>query len=139
MDYRRFGNTVVVRLDRDEEITEQVKAVAEKEKIQLASISALGSVNDFTVGVFDIEEKQFYPNHFTGTFEISSFFGTITTKDGAYYGHLHMNVGDKEGNVHGGHLIKGIVAATCEMFITVLDGTVERKYVEAYETNILDF
>lgn len=139
MDYRRFGNTIVVRLDRGEEIVAQVKAVAEKETIKLASIQALGSVNDFTVGVFDLEEKQFYPNHFTGAFEISSLFGTITTKDGAYYGHIHMNAGNKEGQVLGGHLIEGTIAATCEMFITVLDGTVERKYIDAYETNILKF
>lgn len=139
MDYRRFGNTIVVRLDRGEEITAQVKEIAEKEAIQLASIQALGSVNDFTVGVFDMEEKQFYPNHFTGVFEISSLFGTITTKDGGYYGHIHMNVGDKTGKVYGGHLISGTIAATCEMFITILEGTVERQYVDAYETNILDF
>lgn len=139
MDYRRFGNTIVVRLDRGEEISAQVKEVAEKEAIKLGSVSGLGSVNDFTVGVFDIEEKKFYPNHFTGAFEISSLFGTITTKDGEYYGHIHMNVGDKEGHVLGGHLIEGRIAATCELFITILEGTVERKYVEEYEMNILDF
>ncbi|SET30970.1 PPC domain-containing DNA-binding protein [[Clostridium] polysaccharolyticum] len=139
MEYRRFGNTIVARLDRGEEITAKIKELAEKEQIKLASISALGSVNDFTVGVFDLEEKQFYPNHFTGAFEISSLFGTITTREGAYYGHVHMNVGNKKGQVLGGHLIQGVVAATCEMFITILDGTVERKYIEDYETSILEF
>lgn len=139
MEHRRFGNTIVARLDRGEEINERLKELAQKEKIKLASVQALGSVNDFTVGVFDIEEKQFYPNHFTGAFEISSLFGTITTKDGAYYGHVHMTVGDKEGKVLGGHLIEGTIAATCEMFITILEGCVERKYVDAYQMNILEF
>ncbi len=139
MEYRRFGNTVVVRLDRGEEIMSQVKEVAKKENIKLGSISALGSVNDFTVGVFDIEEKKFYSNHFTGVFEISSLFGTITTKDGEYYGHIHMNVGDKEGHVLGGHLIEGNIAATCELFITILDGNIEREYDDEYEMNILKF
>ena len=41
-----------------------MKEVAEKEAIKLGSVSGLGSVNDVTVGVFDIEEKKFYPNHF---------------------------------------------------------------------------
>lgn len=139
MNYRRFGDTIVARLDRGEEITAQLKELAQKESIKLASVQALGSVNDFTAGVFDIEEKKFYPNHFTGAFEISSLFGTITTKDGAYYGHVHMTVGDKEGKVFGGHLIEGTIAATCEMFITILEGTVERKYIEDYEMNILEF
>ena len=38
MDYRRFGDTLLVRIDRGEEILEQVKTVALKENIQLASV-----------------------------------------------------------------------------------------------------
>lgn len=52
MDYRRFGNTIAARIDKGEEILEQVKAIALKEEIKLASIQALGAVNQFTVGVF---------------------------------------------------------------------------------------
>ena len=36
MEYKRFGNTVVVRMDKGEEIVEQVKQVALKENIKLA-------------------------------------------------------------------------------------------------------
>ena len=42
MEYKRFGNTVVVRMDKGEEIVEQVKQVALKENIKLAQVSALG-------------------------------------------------------------------------------------------------
>mgnify|MGYP000416546689 FL=1 len=53
MEYKRFGNTVVVRMDKGEEIVEQVKQVALKENIKLAQVSALGATNDFEVGLFD--------------------------------------------------------------------------------------
>ena len=53
MEYRKFGDTYVVRMDKGEEILEQVKALALAEHIQLASVQALGAVNDITVGVFD--------------------------------------------------------------------------------------
>ncbi len=66
MDYRRFQNTLVVRIDRGEEILEQLRQVAEKEQIRLASVEALGAVNDFTVGVFNTEEKKYYANRFRG-------------------------------------------------------------------------
>ena len=56
MEYKRFGNTVVVRMDKGEEIVEQVKQVALKENIKLAQVSALGATNDFEVGLFDTQK-----------------------------------------------------------------------------------
>ena len=42
MEYKRFHDTIVVRIDRGEEILTQLKEVALKEKITLASVQALG-------------------------------------------------------------------------------------------------
>ena len=72
MDYRRFGDTLLVRIDRGEEILEQVKTVALKENIQLASVQALGALGSFTVGVYKVDEKKYYANSFEGSFEIVS-------------------------------------------------------------------
>ena len=44
MEYRRFGNTIIARIDRGEEVLEQVKAIAQAEQIKLASVQALGAV-----------------------------------------------------------------------------------------------
>ena len=128
MDYRRFGDTLVIRLDPDEEIIENLRAIAEKEQIKLASVEALGAINDFTVGVFDTVEKKYYSNRFQGAYEIVSLTGTITTKDGAFYQHLHMSAGESSGAVFGGHLSRAIVSATCEMIVRVIDGRVERVF-----------
>ena len=68
MEYKRFDNTIVARIDRGEEILEQLKNVALKEEIRLAEISALGAVNDFTVGVFDTEKKKYISNRFQGPY-----------------------------------------------------------------------
>ena len=126
MDYRKFGDTLVIRLDPDEEIIENLRAIAEKEQIKLASVEALGAINDFTIGVFDTVEKKYYSNRFQGAYEIVSLTGTITTKDGAFYQHLHMSAGESSGAVFGGHLSRAVVSATCEMIVRVIDGRVER-------------
>ena len=52
MEYRRFQNTIVARIDKGEEILEQVKRIARKEQIKLASVQALGAVSKFTAVVF---------------------------------------------------------------------------------------
>ena len=139
MEYRRFGKTIVMRIDRGEEILTQLKIMAQKENIQLASVRALGATNDFTVGVFKTGEKKYYANHFTGDFEIVSLTGTISTMNGEYYAHLHMSAGDEQGRVFGGHLNEAVISATCEMVVEVIDGRVERAFDETVGLNLYKF
>ena len=139
MDYRRFQDTIVVRMDKGEEILEQLKAVAEKENVRLAEISALGAVNDFTVGVFKTDEKKYYANSFQGSFEIVSLTGTVSTMDGAYYAHLHMSAGNDKGEVFGGHLNRAVISATCEMVIRVIGGSVDRAFSVEVGLNLFKF
>lgn len=139
MEYRRFGNTIVARIDRGEEILAAVREIAGAEHIQLASISALGATNDFTVGVYNVDEKQYHANDFKGNFEIVSLTGTINTMDGEFYTHLHMSAGDEKGQVFGGHLNRAVVSAVCEMVITVIDGVVDRRFSEEIGLNLFRF
>lgn len=139
MEYRKFGNTVMARADRGEEILESIKRIALAENIKLASVSALGAVDDFTVGVYNVEEKKYYSNNFTGSFEIVSLTGTINTMNGEFYAHLHMSAGNDRGEAFGGHLNKATVSATCEMVITLINGRVDREYDEITGLNLFKF
>ena len=139
MDYARFDNTIVARIDCGEEILEELKKIALAENIRLAHISALGAVGDFTVGVFYTAEKEYHSNRFTGDWEIVSLTGSISQMKGEYYAHLHMSAGGTDGAVVGGHLNRAVVSATCEMFITVLDGTVERRFDKEVGLNLFEF
>lgn len=139
MEYRKFGNTIVARIDRGEEILAAIREIAGAEHIQLASVSALGATNDFTVGVYNVDEKQYHANDFKGNFEIVSLTGTINTMDGEFYTHLHMSAGDEKGQVFGGHLNRAVVSAVCEMVITVIDGVVDRRFSEEIGLNLFRF
>ena len=139
MEYRRFEHTLLVRLDRGEEVLTQLRVLAEREKITLASVQALGAVNDFTVGVFDPETKQYASNRFQGAYEITSLTGTIDTMDGACYTHLHFSAGNAQGQVFGGHLNEAVISATCEMVITLIPGQIDRKFSEEIGLNLIRF
>jgi len=139
MDYRRFQDTLLVRIDRGEEIIEQVRIVAEKEHVRLASVEALGGVDDFTVGVYDAAKRQYETHRFTGAFEIVSLTGTITEKDGAFYQHLHMSAGNRQCEVFGGHLNRAVVSLTCELVMRILPGAVDRSPDPETGINILRF
>ncbi len=139
MEYRKFNNQIVVRIDKGEEIIEKIKEVALKENIKLASINALGATNNFVVGVYKVDEKKYYSNEFKGNFEIVSLTGTINTMNGEFYTHIHMSAGNDKGEVFGGHLNKAIVSATCEMVINIIDGNIDRYFDEKIGLNLFKF
>lgn len=139
MEYKKFDNTIIARIDKGEEILEKLKEIAEKENIKLANINALGAINDFTVGVYKTDEKKYYSNNFKGSFEIVSLTGTINTMNDKYYSHLHMSAGNEKGEVFGGHLNRAVVSATCEMIINIIDGKVDRYFDEETGLNLFNF
>lgn len=139
MEYRRFNNTIISRIDKGEEILEKIKEIALAENIKLANINALGATNKFTVGVFKTSEKKYYSNTFEGDFEIVSLTGTINTMNNEFYSHIHMSAGNDKGEVFGGHLNNATVSATCEMVITIIDGNIDRYFDENIGLNLFKF
>ena len=139
MEYKRFGDAIFVKICKGEEVIEQVKALAAKEGIKLASVQALGAIGDFTVGVFNAKEKKFCSNDFQGDFEIVSLTGTIDRMDGEPYCHLHMSAANDKGDVFGGHLSKAVVSVICEMVVRVIDGGIGRRFDEEIGLNVWEF
>lgn len=145
MQFRRFNNIYFVRIDRGEEIMSSLEKLCTDEKITLAEVKALGAVDDFEVGLFDVAEKKYHKNNFKFPAEITSFWGTVTTKEGKIYLHIHMSAADVKGQVFGGHLSRAVVSATCEMIVhDISEGSsngfaVERKFNEEVGLNLFEF
>lgn len=139
MDYRRFQNHYVIRLDRGEDIVTQLKKLAKTEQIKLATLSGLGACGKVTAGLFDTTTKTYKSYTFEGDLEVVSLSGTITTMEGEIYTHVHISVSDEKGNVFGGHLNEAIISGTGELVLTVFDGVVEREFSEEIGLNLLKF
>ena len=139
MEYKRFGNIVIARIDKGEEIVGKIREISLSENIKLASVQAIGAVGDFTVGLYNTEKKEYCSRNFVGEFEIVSLTGTVNTMNGEFYCHLHMSAGNERGEVFGGHLNNAIVSATCETVINVIDGRVDRYRDEEFGLNLFKF
>ena len=70
---------------------------------------------------------------------LTSLTGSINTMNGEFYSHIHMSCGDEQGHVVGGHLNKAIISATCEMFINIIDGEVDRFKDDITGLNLFKF
>ena len=139
MEYKKFGNTLIVRLDRGRRLWSGSWSWPAGEHITLACVHGLGAADQVTVGVYFPATKEYKSNSFEGEYEIISLHGTLTTQQGQPYGHFHMSIGDEEGRVFGGHLNRAVISATCELVITLLDGQVERVMDPEIGLNLMAF
>ncbi len=139
MEYIRKGNNIVLRLDKGDEITEQIKLLAKKENISAASITGIGGTDDFTLGVFDVSLKKYNEFTYDTTHEITNITGNITSMNGEVYTHIHMTCAGQNGTAVGGHLLRCVISLTAEIFITVIDVKVDRKRNEELQINTLNF
>ena len=140
MEYRKFSQGYVLRLDPGEEIVASLTRLVEQEQVQLGSVTAIGAANDVTIGIFSTQEKQYHARRYQGDYEISALVGNVTRKEGEPYLYLHITIGNPvTGEVHAGHLTSATISATLELFLQVWDGQVGRKFSDQVGLNLFRF
>ena len=139
MDYRKFNNKILVRLEKGEEIVESIRTLANKEQIKLGTITGIGAVNKATIGLFEVDTKVYNTIDLEEDMEIVSLGGNITEKDGEVYIHLHIAISNSTYNVKAGHLNSAIISATGEVVIDIIEGTAGRRFDKEAGLNLLEF
>ena len=139
MEYRCFEDTILVRLDKGDEIVKSLLEVAKMEELALASISGIGATDDFEVGVFDLDRSDYDHFRFCGNHEIVALAGNLTTMARAPYIHLHITCAGEGGKIVGGHLFEAKISLTAEIFLHKAAGRAERLRDEALEINKIRF
>lgn len=139
MEYKKIENHYVVRIDRGEEILEQLAQLCEKEDIRTGYAAGLGATDRLVVGLFDTGAKVYKKKEITGPMEITSLVGNISRMDGQPYLHFHVNVCNEDMQILGGHLNACYVSATAEITVTALAGEVGRRMDEEIGLNLYQF
>ena len=139
MDYRKFGNKYIIRIDKGEEVVETLKKFCTKNNLKLGTITGLGATNKVTIGLFEAQSKKYFSKELIGNHEIAPLYGNITTMNGEVYLHLHVNLGNDEHKSFAGHLNSAIVSATVEVVIDAIEGEVEREFSDEIGLNLLKF
>jgi predicted DNA-binding protein with PD1-like motif len=139
MEYRKIDNHYVVRMEKGDEVTEKLKELCRKENIRLGSLIGLGASDHVSIGLFDDKTKVYDEKTLDRPMEITSLVGNITTMNGEPYLHCHINVCDGEMRIYGGHMTECRISVTGEIFVTPLDGTVERKRDDSIGVNLFSF
>ncbi len=139
MEYINSKDVYILRIDKGEEIIEELTTFVTNENIKAGIITGIGATDHVEIGLFNIYTKEYHGKTLKGLHEITSLSGNITTKNKEPYLHLHINVSDESNNTYGGHLNKCYVSATAEIIIRKIDLCIERKFNDEIGLNLLDF
>lgn len=127
MDYKKVDDShILLRLEVGEDVMASLKALALKENIKLAAVQGLGAADHVVMGCYNVATREYKSNVMDGALEITSLIGTIDSKDGEYYSHIHVGLADEEGHAFGGHLNEAVISGTAEIMLTLLPGEIDR-------------
>ena len=106
MDYRKFGETYYIRLDRGDEIISSILGICQKEQIESAIFSGIGGCRSAEIQTFIPETGSFEVQELKGMLELVSLTGNVVTDDaGAYFHHTHAAFSYKKDGEH--HIAAG--------------------------------
>lgn len=132
-------NTYVIRLVKGEDLVKVMEDFCRAENIELGYFTGLGALEEVQLGVFHHDTKEYQSKTYNGVMEIVALHGNITTMDGKLYLHIHLGAGLEDLSMVGGHLNKGIINPTCEIFLHAYEGTIDRFKDEDTGLNLLKF
>lgn len=137
MEWRSMGeDAYCVRIERGEEVIEQLTAFATERGISAGSVSGIGAVMDSELGYYELETKIYHRRPFPEDHELLSLIGNFSRVEGKPYVHAHVTLGGADFKVVGGHLFKAVVAVTVELIVRPLAGEVDRRLDETCGLNL---
>ncbi|NMB09148.1 MAG: DNA-binding protein [Tissierellia bacterium] len=138
MFVKEINEDLVIRLEVGEDIVESLLKVGREYDIEFAEITGIGASNLIEVGSYNVSLKKYKSVIFRGELEITSIMGNLSKQEDEPYLHLHITFADENLDLHGGHLNKAIISATCEIVVRRLDGKVGRIYQDEVGLNVFD-
>ncbi|MBQ7714472.1 MAG: DUF296 domain-containing protein [Clostridia bacterium] len=132
MDYRKFGETFYVRMDKGDEIISSLLGVCKRENIESAIFSGIGGCGSAEIQTYEPENGSYETRELHGMLELVSINGGIVKDgEGALCQHTHAMFAFKEGEAHctaGGHLKSATVLITAEIELRpVVGGRITRR------------
>lgn len=124
------NNFIFVTLAPGEAIMETLTAVARENNLKSGWISGIGAITGAEIGMFNISEKKYRKNVFSGEYELVNLQGNISIKDGDPFVHAHVVFSDEKYQTFSGHLFESTISAAGEFVIHAGSKTVNRKMNE---------
>jgi predicted DNA-binding protein with PD1-like motif len=140
MEYESTDNSdaTIIRLDKGDPVIKSLQTVAEDQGVQSGEVTGIGAVMDPVLGYYQLEDKAYKKDTFSGAYELTNLTGVITKNDGVDV-HAHATIADDDHRVYGGHFHAGRIAAAGEFFLYDQPVEVSRRHQSSLGLGLMDF
>ncbi len=143
MQYQRFEDRYIVRLESGEAVIETLTRLLQAEDIQFASVSAIGAVRQAQLGYWNAATGEYEFSDFEEQMEVVSFGGNCSIKEdgpGQFkpFLHIHCVLGRRDFSVIAGHLKEAEVHPTLEVWLRTEQSPVRRARDPESGLDLLD-
>ena len=129
-----------VRLEKDEQMLEQLTDFVRTNKIQAGFVQAIGGLQTVRLAVYRLSgSKEYEAKDFSGDLELVSMTGNIAVNENEPALHLHAVVGNEKLEVVAGHFVDAVVGGTVEVYITSFRAQFHRQTDAATGLKLLEF
>lgn len=144
MEYRNYGNTYYIRLDKGDEIIASILAICEKEGVGSATYSGIGGCSEAQIQTFLPQTREFETRTLNGMLELVSLTGNVISNDEGVLGHhTHATLAYKDGEEHliaAGHIQSITVLYTAEIELRpVVGGSIGKRHDPETGTSFWSF
>ena len=88
MRYSAIEDGYMVYVEKNERIMDTLTEFCLGMDVQNAQLSGIGAVKGIELGAYDVASKEYIRQHFEDTWELVSYQGNVTLKDGLSLIHI---------------------------------------------------
>lgn len=140
MKCRVFAETIAAVFEQDEELIGGITDLCSRlSSVKAASVQGTGCLKQAALSVFDAEKKEKVVREVSGSLQIASLCGNLSTLEGKPFLNAGAVIADDKGAVYAGTLERAVVSADAEIMIRVFDGIISREYSDALGKYVMKF
>ena len=130
MQYKQLDEDYFIYIEKNEKVMDTLTRFCRDQAITNAKISGIGAVKQSEIGAYDTVGKEYIRKQFPDVWELVSYEGNVTLKDGDPFVHGHVVLSNHDMKTIGGHLFEMTVAAVGEFFLRKFDNDAYREINE---------
>jgi predicted DNA-binding protein with PD1-like motif len=127
----------IFSLPKGADLFQELLAIADRERLDTALVTALGGVNRLTLAYFNSAAKKYEEHDYDEFLEVAGLVGNVALKDGKRFLHLHGTFGRRDMSAIAGHVMSARVFPLLEAVFTPTEDRALRRFDDEMGLNVI--